>query len=73
MEAKAQERNQRAIELMAWAHLNVTALHQRNAETLRKQWEESGQKIQDMEENDIPKLIQKMGGFDTTNVDTSSI
>ncbi len=27
-------------------------------------------KMENMEENDIPKLIQKMGGFDTNNVDS---
>ncbi len=26
--------------------------------------------MENMEENNIPKLIQKMGGFDTTNVDS---
>ncbi len=70
MEARAQEQNQRAIELMAWACLNVTALWQRNTEALRKQWENGGRKMENMEENDIPKLIRKMGGFDTTNADS---
>ncbi len=70
MEAKAREQKQRAIELMAWACLNATALHQRNAEALYKQWENGGRKMENMEENDIPKLIRKTGSFDTTNMDS---
>ncbi len=70
MEAEAEEWNQRAIELMAWACLNTTALHQRNAATLCRQWESGGRKMENMEGNDIPKLIQKTGGFDTTNADS---
>ncbi len=41
MERDAQARGQRATELMAWARLNQTALCQRNAEGLRKQWEDA--------------------------------
>ncbi len=55
---------------MAWARLNQTALRQRNARNLRKQWEEANHRLENMEENDIPKLIQKMGGFDASNVDS---
>ncbi len=40
MEAEAQERDLRATKLIAWAHLNQTALHQRNAKILRDQWED---------------------------------
>ncbi len=60
----------RATELMAWAHLNETTLRQRNAKTLRRQWEEVNHHLEKMEENDIPKLIQKMGGFNSSNVDS---
>ncbi len=70
MENEAQERNLRATELTAWAHLNQTALRQRNARTLRRQWEEAGHRLEKMEGNDIPKLIRKTGGFDMTNVDS---
>ncbi len=48
----------------------MTALHQRNANALHKQWEECGWKMQEMGENDIPKLIRKMGGFDMTNTNS---
>ncbi len=41
MEAEAQEWNLRATELTAWARLNATALHLRNAIALRWQWEEA--------------------------------
>ncbi len=68
MEANAWERLQRATGLTAWVHINVTALHQRNAEALRKQWVKAGQKIEKLELNDLPKLIQKMGKFDNTNM-----
>ncbi len=70
IEARARERNQRAVELMAWAHINTTVLHQRNAEGLCKQWDNGGRKMEKMEENDIPKLIQKTGSFDTMNTDS---
>ncbi len=56
--------------MTAWARINMTALHQRNAEALCKQWNKGSRKLEKMEENDIPKLIQKTGGFDTTNMDT---
>ncbi len=70
MEHEAQERGQRAVELTAWAQLNQTALRQRNARNLHRQWEEANHRLENMEENDIPKLIWKMGGFDTSNVDS---
>ncbi len=56
--------------MTAWACLNATALHQRNAEALHKQWEKGGRKMEKMEENDILKLIRRTGGFDTTNTDS---
>ncbi len=70
IENKAREWNQRAIELTAWARINSTALRQRNVEALCKQWNKGRRKLEKMEENDIPKLIQKMGGFDTMNADS---
>ncbi len=70
MEHEAQERNLRATELTAWAHLNESALRQRNARTLRKQWEDANHHLERMEGKDIPKLIQKMGGFNMTNADS---
>ncbi len=57
MEADAQERDMRATELTAWAHLNETALRQRNTKILHEQWEESNHHLELMEGNDIPKLI----------------
>ncbi len=36
---------------------------------MRRQWNKGRQKLEKMEENDILKLIQKTGGFDTTNTD----
>ncbi len=60
----------RATELTAWAHLNKTALRQRNAKILHEQWEESNHHLELMEGNDIPKLIQKTGRFNMTNVDS---
>ncbi len=56
--------------MTAWACINMTALRQRNAEALRKQWDKGGRKMEKMEGNDIPKLIWKTGGFDTTNMDS---
>ncbi len=56
--------------MTAWACINMTALHQRNAEALQKQWNKGGRKLEKMEEKDIPKLIQKTGGFDTMNTDS---
>ncbi len=70
MEAEAEEQNLRATKLTTWARLNATALHQRNAITLRRQWEEADHRLENMEGNDIPKLIRKTGGFDMTNVDS---
>ncbi len=70
MEAEAEVQNQRATELMVWAHLNATALCQRNATTLCRQWEDGGHRMENMEGNDIPKLIRKTGGFNTTNADS---
>ncbi len=72
MEDKAREQKQRAIKVTTWACINMTALCQRNAKALQKQWIKGGQKLEKMEENDILKLIRKMGGFDTTNVDSES-
>ncbi len=72
MERDAEARGQRAVELTAWAHLNQTALHQRNAQSLRKQWEEANHRLENMEENNILKLIQKTGGFDMSNADSDS-
>ncbi len=57
-------------EVTMWARLNATALRQRNATALRKQWEDGGHKMEHMQPNDIPKLIRKTGGFDTTNADS---
>ncbi len=70
MEANTQEQSQRATELTAWACINMTALRQRNAEALRKQWVKAGWKIGKLELNDLLKLIRKMGKFDNTNVDS---
>ncbi len=65
-----EDRVVRASELVAWAHLNMTALRQRNATELRKQWTRNGQKANKLELNDIPKLIQKARKFDITNEDS---
>ncbi len=70
MEHDAQQQNLRATELTAWARLNESALHQRNARTLHKQWEDTNHHLELMEGNDIPKLIWRTGGFDMTNVDS---
>ncbi len=56
--------------MTAWARINMTALRQRNSKALRKQWIKGRWKLEKMEENDIPKLIWKTGGFDTMNVDS---
>ncbi len=48
----------------------MTALHQRNAEALQKQWVKARRKIDKLEQNDIPKLIWKMGKFDNVNKDS---
>ncbi len=70
IENKARERKQRAIEMTAWACINVTVPQQRNAEARHKQWDKGGRKMEKMEGNNIPKLIQKTGGFDTMNMDS---
>ncbi len=70
MERSAWARGQTAVELMAWARLNQTALRQRNAKSLRRQWDDANRRLENMEENDIPKLIRKAGGFDATNTDS---
>ncbi len=44
METRACKWNQTAIELTAWARLNVTALHQRKAGARSKQWDKGGRK-----------------------------
>ncbi len=67
MEAKAQEQSARATGLTTWAHINMTVLRQRNAKTLQKQWIKGRRKLEKMELNDIPKLIQKTRKFDNTN------
>ncbi len=70
MEASMRERLQRATELTAWARINMTVLHQRNAEALRKQWVKTRWKIDKLEPNDLLKLIRKTGRFDNTNMDS---
>ncbi len=70
MEAKVRDRGARASELTAWAHINMTALRQWNAEALQMQWIKGRQKLDKKELNDIPKLIQKVGKFDNTNKDS---
>ncbi len=70
MEEDVREWNLRATELTAWARINATTLHQRNAAILRSQWEETDHHLERMEGNDIPKLIQKTGGFEMMNMDS---
>ncbi len=70
MEANAWDRSQRATELTAWVHINMTALRQRNAEALQRQWVKVGWKLEKLEQNGILKLIQKTWKFDNTNMDS---
>ncbi|MCP4602581.1 MAG: hypothetical protein GY847_19045 [Proteobacteria bacterium] len=66
----AEEQGLRATEIAAWARLNETALRQRNAKILYDQWEEMNHRLKDMEGNDLPKMMWRMGGFDATNTDS---
>ncbi len=70
MVADVQEHELRATEMTVWARLNQTALCQKNAKILYDQWEETNHRLQDMEGNDIPKMMWRTGGFDLTNTDS---
>ncbi len=70
MLAEAQSCGSSVNELVAWACINMTALRQRNAIELLKQWMKNGRRADKLEPNDIPKLIRKVGHFDTMNEDS---
>ncbi len=56
--------------MTSWACINMTALRQRNAKALQRQWVKARWKIDKFEPNDLLKLIWKMGKFDNTNMDS---